>query len=359
MAKLIKIGQKLVGDDYPCFIIAEAGVNHNGSLKMAKQLVDAAVEAGADAVKFQTYITEDLILADIEKAAYQKVTTNANESQTKMLKRLEIDEAFHIELIKHCNQKKIMFLSTCYEEKSLALLLKLGIPVIKVASTDTTNLLFLEMIAKTGKPVILSTGMCDISEIQQAYLCLRENGCEHLALLKCTSNYPTDEREVNLKAMITLKEKFDAVVGFSDHTAGTGASPYAVSMGANIIEKHFTLDKNLDGPDHKASLSVDELVVLVKEIRKVELMLGSNTLMPTASEVNTKKALQKYLVSKVGIKKGEVITPDHITAKRTNGKGIAALDYFKVIGKTCKCEISINQPIESSFLAGYETSKRI
>lgn len=350
MPNSIKIGNNVIGNCSPCFIIAEAGVNHNGSLDMAKQLVDVAVKAGVDAVKFQTYKTDDLILVDIEKASYQKCTTNAGESQTEMLKRLEIDKAFHVELINYCEEKNILFLSTCYDEDSLNLLVELSVAAIKIASTDTTNLLFLEKVAKTKKPVILSTGMCSLPEIEQAYQCLKENGCKELALLKCTSNYPTDPKEVNLRAMVTMNNSFEAVIGFSDHTEGVGASPYAVAMGAKIVEKHFTLDKDLEGPDHQASLSPDELILWVKEIRKVEQMLGSKEILPTESEKETKKALQKCLVSSVDLKKGDTIARTNIAAKRTGGRGISASELYNVLGLELIRDISQNQPIDWSYL---------
>lgn len=345
MSNLINIGNKVIGDGYPCFIIAEAGVNHNGSLDLAKKLIDVAVEAGVDAVKFQTFKTEDLILAGVEKALYQKGTTYAGESQAEMLKKLEIDKDFHIALIKYCAEKNIIFLSTCYEEKSLNLLMELDVPAIKIASTDTTNLMFLERVAKKGKPVILSTGMSSLLEVEQAYQCLKDNGCKELALLKCTSNYPTDIKEVNLRAMVTLEKKFDTVVGFSDHTEGLGASPYAVALGAKVIEKHFTLDKNLQGPDHRASLSPDELILWVEEIRKVEEMLGSKEIQPTQSEKETKKALQKYLVSMVGLRKGDQITRENIVAKRTGERGIPASEIYRVLGMKLTRDILPNQPM--------------
>lgn len=350
MSKSIRIGNKVIGEGHPCFIIAEAGVNHNGSLDLAKQLIDVAEEAGVDAVKFQTFKTEDLILSGIEKATYQKGTTNASETQTEMLKKLEIDKSFHVELVKYCEEKRVTFLSTCYEKGSLNLLMELGLPAIKIASTDTTNLQFLEQVAKTGKPVILSTGMSSQSEIEQAYRCLKENGCKELALLKCTSNYPTDPKEVNLRAMGTLKQSFNAIIGFSDHTEGLGASPYAVAMGAKIIEKHFTLDKNLEGPDHQASLSPDELILWVKEIRKVEQMLGNKEILPTKSEKETQKALQKCLVSNVDLKKGDTIARTNIAAKRTGGRGISASELYNVLGLELTRDISQNQPIDWSYL---------
>lgn len=349
MIKSFSIGNRKIGSDYPCFIIAEAGVNHNGSLEIAKRLIDTAVEAEVDAVKFQTFKTENVILADIEKAPYQQGTTNATESQTEMLKKLETDEGFHVSLVEYCTEKNIIFLSTPYGEESLSLLMELDVPAIKIASTDTTNLLFLEKVAKSGKPVILSTGMCSLAEIEQAYRCLRKNGCEQLALLKCTSNYPTDISEVNLRAMKTLENCFDAVIGFSDHTEGIGASPYAVAMGAKIVEKHFTLDKNMGGPDHQASLSPYELILWVEEIRKVEQMLGSSEVFPTESEKETKKALQKCLVSKVDVIKGDIITRKNIAAKRTGGKGISALEFYNVQGLKSTCHILKNQPIYWSY----------
>jgi N,N'-diacetyllegionaminate synthase len=345
MDQVMKIGKHQVGINQPCFIIAEAGVNHNGSLDLAKKLIDSAVAAGVDAVKFQTFKTEDLILENIEKASYQKVTTSAAETQTQMLKKLEIDKEFHLSLIDYCRQRSITFLSTCYEEKSLSLLIELNLPAVKIASTDTTNLLFLERVAQTKKPVILSTGMCSLEEVRLAYECLGKNGCSQLALLKCTSNYPTEPREVNLKGMESLKQNFNAIIGFSDHTPGIGASPYAVALGAKIVEKHLTLDKNLPGPDHRASLSPQELKAWVTEIRKVEEMLGNANINPTSSEKETKKALQKSLVSKVNLKKGAVISRENIVAKRTGGSGILASESYEALGSTLIKDIAVNQPI--------------
>jgi N-acetylneuraminate synthase len=343
--KTIQIAGHEISDSSSVFIIAEAGVNHNGRLDLAKRLVDVAAKAGADAVKFQTFKTENLILDGIEKAHYQKRTTIASESQTEMIKKLEIDKNFHEALIEHCIKKNIIFLSTPYDEDSLKLLLEFKVPAIKIASTDATNLLFLEKIAKSGKPVILSTGMCSLYEIEQAYRCLQANGCKELAILKCTSNYPTDPSEVNLRAIKTLQICFDTIIGFSDHTEGIGASPYAVAIGAKIVEKHFTLDKNMEGPDHQASLSPDELIQFINEIRKVEKMLGSKEIFPTKTEENTKISLQKYLVAKRDIKKGEIITREKLIAKRTDGKGISASDVYKVLNKKLMIDVNQNQII--------------
>jgi N,N'-diacetyllegionaminate synthase len=345
-----QIAGKMIGDSHDCFIIAEAGVNHNGSLKMAKQLIGVASRSGADAVKFQTFKVKNLILENVEKAPYQTRTTDKHNSQMDMLEKLQINENFHVELIQHCKKNNILFLSTPYDEQSLNMLIKLGVPAIKIASTDATNLLFLEKVAKTDKPVILSTGMCDISEVQAAYRCLRKNGCKDLALLKCTSDYPTNTAEVNLKAMITLAKIFDAVIGFSDHTNGIGASPYAVALGAKIVEKHFTLDKKLPGPDHEASLSPEELKKWVQEIKKVELMLGSAEVLPTKSEQMNKRVLQKNLVSKIEIDKGTVLSRNNLTAKRTGGIGIPAVHIYEVLGLRSLKKIKKNQPIHWSML---------
>lgn len=332
--------QRKIGDEYPCFLIAEAGVNHNGSLDLAKRLIDEAKRAGADAVKFQTFKTEELILEGMAKAPYQQRTTDQQETQTDMLRRLEIDRPFHEALMAHCQEQDILFLSTCYDRPSLDLLQELQIPLLKIASTDTTNVLFLEEIARTQKPVILSTGMCTEEEIQQAHDVLVQNGCPSLAILKCTTNYPTQDAEVNLRGMLTLMARFNVIIGFSDHTPGVGASVYAAAMGAKIIEKHFTLDKNLPGPDHQASLNPQELKAWVDEIRRVEVLLGSAKLGPTESEVLNKKAMQKHLVTRVPIKKGAIITRDMLRAKRTSGQGIGARFAFEVIGSKAVNDLS-------------------
>lgn len=350
MSNGMHIGNKIIGEGHPCFIIAEAGVNHNGRLDLAKQLIDAAAQAGVDAIKFQTFKTEEVIVEGIEKAPYQKVTTGAQESQTEMLKKLEINKDFHLELVQHCKKKGILFLSTCHAEYSLNLLMELDVPVLKIASMDIANLLFLEVVAQTGKPVIISTGMSLLEEVQRAYQCLKDNGCREIGILKCTSNYPTALHEVNLRGMQTLQEKFDAVIGFSDHTQGLGASPYAVALGAKIVEKHFTLDKTLPGPDHKASLSPEELKRWVQEIRRVEEMLGSKEIQPTESEKETSKAMRRSLVSKIHLKRGERITRHNIAAKRTGGKGISALEFYKVLGLELICDMAKDQPIHWSNL---------
>ena len=347
----LRIGDRKVGTEHKAFLIAEAGVNHNGSLELARRMIDAAVGAEVDAVKFQTFNVADLILKNVEKAPYQKKTTGGSEDQFEMLEKLQIDENFHLELVNYCKQKGVLFLSTPYDEKSLDLLVRLDVPAIKIASTDTTNLLFLEKVAQTGKPLILSTGMSYLSEIEQAYRCVRSNGCHNLAILKCTSNYPTALGEVNLSAISSLSHIFaDAVVGFSDHTEGVGASPYAVALGARIVEKHFTLDKRMAGPDHGASLSPEELHAWVEEIRRVEGMLGSRVIAPTESEREVKNSLQKCIVSKTDIEEGELLTRANLTAKRTGGRGISASFIHEVLGRRVNRSIDGNQVLHWQFL---------
>ena len=346
----MRIDCRDIGPGSPIYIIAEAGVNHNGSIESAFELIDIASKAKADAVKFQSYRTEEIIVSNVEKAPYQKETTPEGETQFEMLKALEIDEAFHRRLIKHCEDKGITFLSTPYDVKSLEMLVRLGAPAIKVASTDTTNLLFLEKVAATGLPVILATGMCTLTEVEAAVAVLRSNGCSELAILKCTSNYPAPIEELNLKGMDTLRDKFDTITGFSDHTEGVGASPYGAALGASIIEKHFTIDKDIAGPDHRASLSPEELRALILEIRKVESMLGSGVIEPSESERATKRALQKCFVASTLIKEGEKLTRENIVAKRTGGEGIPASSLYDILGKSSIKELSPDEIIQTENL---------
>ncbi len=350
MQRSVEVEGVKIGYGYPVFMIAEAGVNHNGDLGLAKELIVKAKEAGAQCVKFQTFNTPDIIINNVAKAPYQKETTPAGESQREMLERLQIDETFHGKIIAHCKKNGISFLSTPYDERSLELLVKLNVPAIKVASTDATNLLFLEKVAKIGVPVIMATGMCLMDEVEAAYNTLRDNGCKDLAILKCTSNYPTSIEEVNLRGIATLAEKFDAIVGFSDHTEGVGAAPYAVACGAKIIEKHFTLDKAMEGPDHRASLSPNELKALISEIRKVEKMLGTHKIEPTKSEHETKRSLQKCFVARRDIKKGEKLSRENIIAKRTGGEGISAIAFYDVLGKICTENLGSDEIILAEYL---------
>lgn len=338
-----KIADREIGEGHRVFVIAEAGVNHNGDPDRAKNMIDASVEAGADAIKFQTYNTPDLVLREVGKAPYQKQTTSRDETQFEMLESFQIDRDFHFRMDEYCKQRSILFLSTPYDDRSLNLLVELQVPAIKVASTDTANVLFLEKVAAAHKPVIFSTGMSNIFEVDLAYWTLKKNGCNELAILKCTSSYPTERSEVHLNAMISLARMFpDAIIGFSDHTEGVGASPYAVAMGARIVEKHFTLDKTLPGPDHRASLGPMELRAWVQEIRRAEEMLGEYILRATQSEQESKRALQKCLVAKQEIGVGEKLSRQNITAKRTGGVGIPASMAFEALGKTAGRKIEAN-----------------
>ncbi len=331
--KEIIIGNKKIGKGYPAFVIAEAGVNHNGDMKLAKKMIDAAVHANADAVKFQAFRSDKLILKNVKKAPYQTKTTDSDEAQFEMLKRLELSKEQNLELKQYCEKKEIIFLTTPFDEFSLKELDDFNLPAYKIASTDTTNLPFLIEIAKRKKCIVFSTGMAYLSEIEIA---LKEifPFNNDVILLQCTANYPIEDNEANLNVINTFKDRFDILVGYSDHSQGIGAAPYAVAMGALVVEKHFTLDKSFVGPDHKASLTPDELARLVGEIRKVEKYLGSGVKIPAMSEQNTRNSLQKCFVAVKPIKKGEKLSYDNVVAKRTGGVGISPIYYKNIIGST-------------------------
>jgi sialic acid synthase SpsE len=328
-SKEIRIGNKVVSEYHPVFVIAEAGVNHNGDIRIAKELIDVAVAARADAVKFQAFKADDLILETIEKANYQKKTTTREESQYEMLKRLEVSKKQNQELISYCQKREIIFLSTPFEEKSLNELIELDVPAIKVASTDTNNLMFLNQIARTGKPIILSTGMSYFSEVKMALEEIHPIN-KNVILLQCTANYPIKDNEANLNVLKSYQQAFEILVGYSDHTVGLGASPYAIPLGARVVEKHFTLDTAAAGPDHSASLSPDDLIRYVREIRRVESFLGSENKYPSYDEFYNRLSLQKCLVATRKITKGEPFTMNNIGAKRTGGKGIPPI-YYKTL----------------------------
>ncbi|MFK8038662.1 MAG: N-acetylneuraminate synthase [Crocinitomicaceae bacterium] len=343
----IQINRFTISEQSPVFIIAEAGVNHNGSIDLAKKLVNVAADAGADAVKFQSFLTEELILTGVEKAGYQKETTEQSESQFQMLKKLEF-EVDKMKLLKrYCEEKNVLFLTTPFDEKSLDLLDDLVLDAYKISSTDTTNIGFLRRVAAKNKPIILSTGMCSMHEVEHALSVLSEIN-SNVILLQCTSNYPVIAEEANLNVIKTFKDKFKMIIGFSDHTPSIGASPYAVAMGAKVVEKHFTLNKDMEGPDHRASLNPQELSAYIKEIRTVEQYLGSFEKIPSESELDTKNRLQKCLVASNEIKKGEKITTNNIIAKRTGGIGIPANEFDNVIGKTVSKNFSPNDIINLS-----------
>ena len=330
--KDIQILSKKIGNNEKVFIIAEAGVNHNGDMSLAKCMIDVAAESGADAVKFQTFKADGLILRDVGKAPYQKVTTNSAETQYEMLKKLEVTKEQTAELMNYCEKKGILFLSTPFEKTSLDELDDLGVAAFKVAATDLTNIQFLRQVAEKEKPIILSAGMCYLEEVRKALEAIYPIN-KNVILLQCTANYPIEDSEANIKVISTFMNEFDMLVGYSDHSQGVGASPYAVALGAKVIEKHFTMNREMEGPDHRASVTPCELKQLVSDIRRVEQYLGDGVKMPSCSEQKTRKSLQKCLVANNEIVSGEKFTEDNIVAKRTNGVGISALYYDQIIGR--------------------------
>ena len=326
------------------YIIAEAGVNHNGRLDLALQLCDAAKEAGVDAIKFQTWKTELIISKNTEMADYQKKNLGNDDSQYDMLKKLELSYD-NFRLIKdYCDNIGIQFLSTADETESLDFLCELGIPLIKLGSGEITNIPYLRYCAKKNMPLIISTGMCNLSDVATAFDVLIEAGAKDITLLHCTTNYPCPKDEVNLRAMQTMKEAFKCKVGYSDHTMGTEIPIAAVAMGAEIIEKHFTLDRNMEGPDHKASLEPQELKYMVDCIRNIEVALGDGIKKPNASEIEISKVVLKSIVAKSPIKKGDTLTPDNLTIKRA-GSGIPATYWDIIIGTKALRDFDVDEPI--------------
>jgi N,N'-diacetyllegionaminate synthase len=316
------------------FIIAEAGVNHNGSIELAKKLIDVAVDSGVDAVKFQTFKATTLVSKNAQKAEYQKKNMNSNDdSQFNMLKKLELDIDAHKELISYCNSKKIMFLSTPFDHDSIDLLNDLGLEIFKIASGEITNLPYLRHIGKLNKKVILSTGMANIGEIEDALEILMCAGTkkENITVLHANTMYPTPMEDVNLKSMITIGNTFDIAFGYSDHTLGIEIDIAAVAMGASCIEKHFTLDCTMEGPDHKASLEPDELKSMVNAIRNIELALGSSIKKPSKSETPNILIARKSIVVKSNIKKGEIFTENNLTIKRP-GNGMNPMRWDEILG---------------------------
>ncbi len=316
-------------------IIAEAGVNHNGSIELAKKLVDAAAEAGADYVKFQTFKANKIASKQAQKAAYQKQSTDVSESQLDMLKRLELDENAHLELIAYCKEKNIAFLSTAFDFESIELLQKLGITLGKIPSGELTNLPFLRKMAKAFPEIILSTGMANMEEVKATINALLQAGTkkENLTILHCNTEYPTPFQDVNLKAMLTIEKELNVPIGYSDHTLGIEVPIAAVAMGAKVIEKHFTLDRNMEGPDHKASLEPSELKTMIASIRNIEMALsGTGDKLTSNSEQKNKEIARKSIVASKKIAIGEALTEENITVKRP-GNGISPMLWDSVIGQ--------------------------
>ncbi|WP_074405887.1 MULTISPECIES: N-acetylneuraminate synthase [Aquimarina] len=315
-------------------IIAEAGVNHNGDIKLAKKLIDAAAVAGVDYVKFQTFNSKKLVSKNAQKATYQKENTgNASESQLAMLQKLELSKDMHLELIQYCNSKNIKFLSTGFDLESIDFLNELNIDLFKVPSGEITNLPYLRKIGSLGKPIIISTGMADLKEIEEAVHVVVEAGARmsSITILHCNTEYPTPMHDVNLRAMNTIKDTFNVPIGYSDHTLGIEIPIAAVALGATVIEKHFTLDKTMEGPDHKASLEPEELKAMVTAIRNIEDALGHGRKEPSNSEKKNKEIARKSIVAKTSIQLGDIFTDDNITVKRP-GSGISPMKWDSVIG---------------------------
>ena len=313
-------------------IIAEAGVNHNGSIEMAKQLIDTAAVSGVDYVKFQTFKAEKLVTKEAKQAEYQQRNA-ANDSQYTMLKKLELSGAQHEELINYCQQKGIRFLSTAFDLESIEYLHSLNLGLWKIPSGEITNFPYLKKIAQYGEPVIMSTGMCSMDDVEQALNVLLEHGLtkEQITLLHCNTEYPTPLQDVNLKAMLQLRDKFGVKVGYSDHTKGIEVPIAAVALGAEVIEKHFTLDRTLPGPDHKASLEPNELKAMVDAIRNIEQALGDGQKHVSASEEKNIAIARKSIVAAKDIKRGELLTEENLTTKRP-GSGISPMRWEELIG---------------------------
>jgi N,N'-diacetyllegionaminate synthase len=318
----------------PTLIIAEAGVNHNGSLDMAKQLIEVAAGSGADYVKFQTFKSETLTTKTAKKAEYQNKTTDLNQSQFDMIKKLELDLDAHETLSHHCEVKGIKFLSSPFDHDSIDLLVSMNIPLFKVPSGEITNLPYLRYIGSFGKPIIMSSGMSTLKDIEAALQVLENAGADraNITILHCNTEYPTPFSDVNLQAMQTIKNEFKVSVGYSDHTTGIEIPIAAVALGAEVIEKHFTLDHELPGPDHKASITPDELTSMVAAIRNVEISLGSGLKKPSPSEVKNIPVARKSIVAAIPIRSGDIFSESNITTKRP-GTGISPMKWDSIIGK--------------------------
>jgi N,N'-diacetyllegionaminate synthase len=335
MTAPLHLGSRRIGDGAPCFVIAEAGVNHNGDISLAHDLIRAAADAGADAVKFQTFRTDRLVTAHAPKAEYQEAATDPGESQRDMLRRLELDEAAHADLQEHAAERRLIFLSTPFDEASADLLAALHVPAFKVSSGELTNLPFLAHLARHRLPIILSTGMATLDEVRAAVASVGE---VPLALLQCVSNYPAKPADTNLRAMQTMRAVFGVPVGYSDHTLGNEISYAAVALGACVIEKHLTLDRNLPGPDHAASSEPAEFAALVRGIRAVESALGDGLKRPAASEANVAAVARRSLVAARDIAAGEILGAAEIQALRPAG-GLPPSAQDQLLGRRARAPI--------------------
>jgi len=315
-------------------IIAEAGVNHNGDIELAKKLIDAAAEAGVDYVKFQTFNSKKLVSKNAQKADYQKENTkDSSETQLSMLQKLELSKEDHLVLIAYCKTKNINFLSTAFDMESIKFLHELNIDLWKIPSGEITNLPYLRKIGSYGKPVIISTGMAEMAEIEDAIKVIKSAGTNpnNITVLHCNTEYPTPMVDVNISAMNSISENFNVPVGYSDHTLGIEVPIAAVALGATVIEKHFTLDKKMEGPDHKASLDPEELKAMVSSIRNIEKAIGNGIKAPSPSEAKNKSIARKSIVASKDIKKGEILSTENLTVKRP-GTGISPMRWDEIIG---------------------------
>jgi len=335
---IIPIGNKAVGNGKPCFIIAEAGVNHNGDLSLARKLIDVAYESGADAIKFQTFKTSHLVTCNAEKAEYQKKNDSLNPTQFGMLEKLELSDNDFKKLSTYARKKGILFLSTAFDEESVDLLIRLDVPAFKIPSGEITNFPCLEKIARQKKPVILSTGMSTLEEVREAVTCLQEHGCRDIILLHCTTSYPAPLESVNLQVMDTLRDVFHLPVGYSDHTEGILVPVAAVARGACVIEKHITLDRTLSGPDHAASIEPNELKRMIDTVRKVEQALGTADKKPESCEIGNRNVVRKSVVASEHIRKGSLLQESMLALKRP-GTGIEPKYMKDLVGKRVKTAI--------------------
>ncbi len=347
--KTIDISGRIIGEGASCYIIAEAGVNHNGSVELAHKLIDAAADAGAEAVKFQTFQAAKLVTGDAGKAAYQKEATGSGESQLEMLRKLELPLDAYPEMVSHCRERNIQFISTPFDEESAETLIALGMPVLKIPSGEITNLPFLQFLANKGLPMLVSTGMATLGEIESAVEVIRSAGREEFALLHCVTNYPTPPEEVNLRVMNVLALAFGVPVGYSDHTQGIEIPLAAAALGACVIEKHFTLDRAMQGPDHKASLNPAELNAMVRGIRIVKASLGDGIKKPGAVELENAALVRRSLVAACDIPAGAVVSPEMVAIKRPGG-GLPPAMLKYVLGRKARKAISAGSQLTLDML---------
>jgi N-acetylneuraminate synthase/N,N'-diacetyllegionaminate synthase len=340
--KSVRFGNTEIGSQYPVFIIAEAGVNHNGDIDMALRLVREAKRVGADCVKFQTFKAERVVTEEAPKAAYQLKTTSPGESQVDMLRKLELDESAHHRLLDACREEGIVFLSTPYNVEDVDFLDGLGAQAFKIASGQAVEPYFLEYVAKKGKPLLLSTGMCTLAEVDQAVRTIGGTGNKQILVLQCTTNYPSRIQDCNVRAMVTMGNAFDVLVGYSDHTRSLTAATVSVALGACVVERHFTLDKRLPGPDHSSSSDPQEFKEFVEQIRETELALGATLKCPSDVERKNAVGMRRSIVAKGKIPAGQVITEEMLTFKRP-ATGLTPALLLDLVGRVATCDIETDQ----------------